>query len=167
MSLNNNQNEIINNDDKEKDIEIKDENKIEGENKDDNYHENDDKLNIEKNKNNLDENINNKEKILINQENLKEDENQEININPENNSELPNQINDNKDNNEINITTSSEISQAQTTIPIPENTFMTSIDIIKKNYCMYDLDNSFAIFKLKNDHLYIVYPLLIHFYALT
>ena len=156
MSLNNNQNETIK-DDKEKYIKIKDENKIEGENKEDN---NDNELNIEKGMNYLNENIDSKEKNLIKKENTKKDENPEVNINSENNNESPNEADNNKNNNEITKATSSEISQTQINIQIPENTFMTSIDIIKKNYCMYDLDNSFSIFKLKNGHLYIVYPLL-------
>ena len=70
-------------------------------------------------------------------------------------------MNDNKNNNEINLIASSETDLNKINIQkMPENSYMTSIDIIKKNYCMYDLDNSFAIFKLKNDHLYIAYPLL-------
>ena len=156
MSLNNNQNETIK-DDKEKYIKIKDENKIEGKNKGDN---NDNELNIEKGMNYLNENIDSKEKNLIKKENTKKDENPEVNINSENNNESPNEADNNKNNNEITKATSSEISQTQINIQIPENTFMTSIDIIRKNYCMYDLDNSFSIFKLKNGHLYIVYPLL-------
>ena len=156
MSLNNNQNETIK-DDKEKYIKIKDENKIEGENKEDN---NDNELNIEKGMNYLNENIDSNEKNLIKKENTKKDENPEVNINSENNNESPNEADNNKNNNEITKATSSEISQTQINIQIPENTYMTSIDIIKKNYCMYDLDNSFSIFKLKNGHLYIVYPLL-------
>ena len=156
MSLNNNQNETTK-DDKEKYIKIKDENKIEGENKEDN---NDNELNIEKGMNYLNENIDSKEKNLIKKENTKKDENPEVNINSENNNESPNEADNNKNNNEITKATSSEISQTQINIQIPENTFMTSIDIIRKNYCMYDLDNSFSIFKLKNGHLYIVYPLL-------
>ena len=156
MSLNNNQNETIK-DDKEKYIKIKDENKIEGENKEDN---NDNELNLEKGMNYLNENIDSKEKNLIKKENTKKDENPEVNINSENNNESPNEADNNKNNNEITKAISSEISQTQINIQIPENTYMTSIDIIKKNYCMYDLDNSFSIFKLKNGHLYIVYPLL-------
>ena len=168
MSLNNNQNEKIN-DDNDKDIDIKEENKIgdeniENNNQDNNNNDDTNKLNIQNNINNINnvnENMDSKEQNIINEENNKEDDYQESKIIQENNNESQHQINDNKNNNEINITTSSEndlnkIKKQNT----PENTYMTSIDIIKKNYCMYDLDNSFAIFKLRNDHLYITYPLL-------
>ena len=126
------------------------------------------------------ENTNNEETSNTNQNQDKKEEdlnnqnnNSDINTNSNeintNNEEIPEKENNNnpeEDNyNKEIIIKSPENSQDQNIIEnTPEqNHPFTSIDIIKQNYCMYDLDNSFVIFKPKNGHLYIVYPLLENF----
>ena len=129
--------------------------------------------------NNHNENTNNEETSNTNQNQDKKEEdlnnqnnNSDINTNTNeintNNEEIPEKENNNPEEDNHNkeiIIKSPENSQDQNIIEnTPEqNHPFTSIDIIKQNYCMYDLDNSFVIFKPKNGHLYIVYPLLENF----
>ena len=129
--------------------------------------------------NNHNENTNNEETSNTNQNQDKKEEdlnnqnnNSDINTNTNeintNNEEIPEKENNNPEEDNHNkeiIIKSPENSQDQNIIEnTPEqNHPFISIDIIKQNYCMYDLDNSFVIFKPKNGHLYIVYPLLENF----
>ena len=154
MSLNNNQNESINDG---KDLNINEDQKEDNQNP----------KNVEQNSNlngeiedkNLNENNYNNDENLNN--NNKEDEkSKEDNVESK-------QIIESNNNKESDLITTSE--DAQNNFKANLNSYMTSIDIVTKNYCMFDLDNCFAIFKLKNGHLYLTYPLLNSFicYDLT
>ena len=123
-------------------------------NKENNNDDISNKVNDKKNDNN-----NKSQNNLSNDENINSNENKENEINTESNGKKQEIIED-KDNNKINPGTSKESIEKLNLIEIPPNQYMKSIDIVKKNYCMYDLDNSFAIFKPKNGQLYLIYPLL-------
>lgn len=153
MSLNNNENENLFND--QNINEEKKEEEKNSENINSNIEQNSQNNNNDDIKDNNDLNKNN----LINDENINIIENKENELSIENNDksqEDHNEINNNKN----NMNTNSEKTQNQNTIEIPPDQYMTSIDIVKRNFCMYDLDNSFAVFTAKNGQLYLIYPLL-------
>ena len=185
MSLNNNQNEDIN-DNKNQDIDLKEEKNNEQHNIQNNYSDiylsmkniiNDIIDDIIKHKENVNQNEKQieidiedknltKENDYSTEKNIYKNEIEEKYMNIDNQDES--EIKDtNKNNPNITITTSSpeESEQNQILMQNISNNFMTSIDLIKKNYCMFDLDNSFATFKLKNGQLYIVYPHLNSFHC--
>ena len=135
MSLNNNQNKNINESEKEK---INEEKNINTDNEhvqnnDLNSNQNE-KGNVTKNNKNLD----NTENVLHNQNNILDKK--EI-ILPEDNNLIIKKEN-NLNNNDL-------------TTNIPN---MNSIDLIKENYYMWDLDNIFVVFKMIKGGLYLVYP---------
>ena len=153
MSLNNNENENLFND--QNINEEKKEEEKNSENINSNIEQNSQNNNNDDIKDNNDLNKNN----LINDENINIIENKENELSTENNDksqEDHNEINNNKN----NTNTNPEDTQNQNTIEIPPDQYMTSIDIVKRNFCMYDLDNSFAVFTAKNGQLYLIYPLL-------
>ena len=153
MSLNNNENENLFND--QNINEEKKEEEKNSENINSNIEQNSQNNNNDDIKDNNDLNKNN----LINDENINIIEKKENELSTENNDksqEDHNEINNNKN----NTNTNPEDTQNQNTIEIPPDQYMTSIDIVKRNFCMYDLDNSFAVFTAKNGQLYLIYPLL-------
>ena len=159
MSLNNNQNEEIN--------KINEENNIKEEEKkiEEPIIQNNDIITesqIQSDVNEISDNFDIDKNNIIEEDkknNIEKDENV-INTDNHVESEQKNVIN--LDINNINIITTTEnsINLLENITQIIPKPFMTSIDIIKKNYCMYDLDNCFEVFKLKNGNYYIVYPLL-------
>ena len=153
MSLNNNENENLFNAQN-----INEEKKEEEKNSEDinsNIEQNPQNNNNDDIKNNTDLNKNN----LINDENINIIKNKENEKSTENNDKLNEEHNE-SNNNKNNTNTNSENTQNQNTIEIPPDQYMSSIDIVKRNFCMYDLDNSFAVFTAKNGQLYLIYPLL-------
>ena len=118
----------------------------------------------------------NKIKDNITSEIKNNNETKEQDINKENmNNNILNSTSLNSNNNEINNNSEKLISSKD--IKIEEenkdnnnlketndiinlnNSYMSSIDIVKNNHSMYDLENTIATFKLKNNHYYLIYPL--------
>ena len=162
MSLNNDENKEINQINEENNI-IEEEKKTEEiiiQNNNSNS-----ESNLQTKMNELNNNFDIDKNNIIEGDNKKEIEKEENVINTGNNIESEQKIDNNLDNDNLNIITTSENCPIlnENNIQNMSKPYMISIDIIKKNYCMYDLDNSFEVFKLKNGNYYIVYPLLYSF----